>query len=166
MRKIIFITGTGSGFGRLMAITLSQAGHMVIAGMRDPDGSNAAAAKELSALPNVDVVRIDITSDASVADAFEKTISQHGGVDVLVNNAAVSGFGLLEAYSLARIREMFEVNFYGVVRTYQAVLPVMRMAKRGLIINITSGARSGPGRISRRSGLKNILQTSNKKMKK
>ena len=140
MRKIIFITGTGSGFGRLMTITLSQAGHMVIAGMRDPDGSNAAAAKELSALPNVQVARIDITSDESVAAAFERTIAQYGGVDVLVNNAAVHGYGLLEAYSLARIREMFEVNFYGVVRTYQAVLPAMRTAKKGLIINITSGA--------------------------
>jgi short-subunit dehydrogenase len=61
-------------------------------------------------------------------------------VDVLVNNAALSGFGLLEAYSLDQIRQLFEVNFYGVIRTYQAVLPAMRKAKKGLIINITSGA--------------------------
>ena len=52
----------------------------------------------------------------------------------------MSGFGLLEGYSLDQIRKMFEVNFYGVLRTYNAVLPSMRQAKSGLIINITSGA--------------------------
>lgn len=140
MAKIIFITGTSSGFGKLMTVTLSKCGHTVVAGMRDAAGRNAAVAAELGRLPNVEIADIDVTDDLSVKEAFERTFDRHGRVDVLVNNAAVTGFGLLEAYSIAAIRQMFEVNFYGVVRTYQAVLPQMREARGGLIINITSGA--------------------------
>jgi NAD(P)-dependent dehydrogenase (short-subunit alcohol dehydrogenase family) len=140
MSKVIFITGTSTGFGKLTTVTLSKAGHTVIAGMRDTTGKNEAVAKELSGLPNVEVLEIDLTDDNSVKKAFEQTLSKYGRVDVLVNNAGVSGFGLFEAYSIDQIRQMFEVNFYGVVRTYQAVLPSMRKAKSGLIINLTSGA--------------------------
>ncbi|PSL36177.1 SDR family oxidoreductase [Chitinophaga ginsengisoli] len=140
MSKTIFITGTSTGFGKLTTITLANAGHTVIAGMRNVDGKNAAAAQELSALPNVEVVEIDVTSDESVKTAFDKVLAKYGSIDVLINNAAVSGFGLLEGYTLEQIRKMFEVNFYGVLRTYNAVLPSMRAAKNGLIINITTGA--------------------------
>ncbi|MGY3211858.1 SDR family oxidoreductase [Mucilaginibacter sp. HD30] len=140
MEKIIFITGTSTGFGKLTTITLSKAGYTVIAGMRDIAGKNAAAAKELSALPKVDVVEIDVTNDDSVKNAFAGVLAKYGRVDVLINNAAVTGFGLLEAYSIDQIKQMFEVNFYGVIRTYQEVLPAMRRAQKGLIINITSGA--------------------------
>jgi len=140
MSKTIFITGTSTGFGKLTAITLAKAGHSVIAGMRSINGHNEAAAKELSALPNIEVVEIDVTSDNSVKAAFEKVLAKYGHIDVLINNAAVAGYGLLEGYSIDQVKKMFEVNFYGVLRTYQAVLPSMRKAKNGLIINITSGA--------------------------
>ena len=140
MNKIIFITGTSTGFGKLMTITLSKAGHTVIAGMRGTSGKNAEVAKELSALENVEVVNIDVTDDTSVTKAFDNVITKYGRVDVLVNNAGLAGFGLVEAYSIDQIKKFFEVNFYGVIRTYQAVLPSMRKAKSGLIINLTSGA--------------------------
>lgn len=140
MSKTIFITGTSTGFGKLTAITLANSGHSVIAGMRNVAGKNAAVAHELNTIPNIEVVEIDITSDASVKQAFEQVLTRYGKIDVLVNNAAVSGFGLLEAYSLDQVRNMFEVNVYGVLRTYQAVLPAMRKEKNGLIINLTSGA--------------------------
>ncbi|MGN6180853.1 MAG: SDR family NAD(P)-dependent oxidoreductase [Mucilaginibacter sp.] len=140
MSKTIFITGTSTGFGKLTAITLAGAGHSVIAGMRNVTGKNAAAAQELSAIANIEVVEIDVTSDDSVQHAIGQVLAKYGKIDVLVNNAAVSGFGLLEGYSLNQIRNMFEVNMYGVLRTYQAVLPAMRKEKNGLIINITSGA--------------------------
>ena len=140
MSKTIFITGTSTGFGKLMVKTLSNAGHTVIAGMRNPTGKNAAAAAELSQLPNIEVVDIDITSDESVTKAFEQVLNDHKSIDVLVNNAGVTGFGLLEGYSLEQVQKMFNTNFYGVLRTYKAVLPAMRKNKSGLIINITTGA--------------------------
>jgi NADP-dependent 3-hydroxy acid dehydrogenase YdfG len=140
MANIVLITGTSTGFGKLMTTTLATAGHTVVAGMRGTTTKNAAVAQELSALPNVEVVELDVTSDESVQQAVAQTLAKHGRIDVLVNNAGVSGFGLFEAFSIEQIRQMFEVNFYGVVRTYQAVLPAMRQAKSGLIINLTSGA--------------------------
>ncbi|WP_461109273.1 SDR family NAD(P)-dependent oxidoreductase [Spirosoma koreense] len=140
MPNVVFITGTSTGFGKLTALTLAKAGHIVVAGMRGVSTKNQAAAQELAALPNIEVVEIDVTDDASVQTAFAQVLAKYGHIDVLVNNAAVAGFGLLEGYSLDQIRAMFEVNFYGVIRTYQAVLPSMRQAKNGLIINITSGA--------------------------
>lgn len=140
MSKTILITGTSTGFGKLMAITLSKAGHTVIAGMRGVSGKNQAASKELSALANVDVTELDVTSDQSVNEAVAQALQKHGKIDVLINNAAVAGFGLLEAYSIDQIKSLFDVNFYGVIRTYQAVLPSMRKNRNGLIINLTSGA--------------------------
>lgn len=140
MSKTIFITGTSTGFGKLTAVTLANAGHSVIAGMRNTATSNAAVAAELNAIPNIEVADIDITDDASVENAFRHALDKYGKIDVLVNNAAVSGFGVLEGYSLDQIRRMFDVNVFGVLRTIQAVLPAMRKEKKGLIINITSGA--------------------------
>lgn len=139
MSKTILITGTSSGFGKLTTITLANEGHSVIAGMRDVNGRNAAVAKELAALPNVEVVELDVANDQSVTNAVQQVIKKYGTIDVLVNNAGVAGFGLLEATSLEQIKKIFEVNLFGVVRTYQAVLPSMRANKKGLIINISSG---------------------------
>ncbi|RYJ38177.1 Short-chain dehydrogenase/reductase SDR [Flavobacterium anhuiense] len=140
MSKTIFITGTSTGFGKLTAVTLANAGHSVIAGMRNTNDKNTAAAKELQAIENIEVVDIDVTDDASVRNAVEKVIIKYGKIDVLINNAAVSGFGLLEGYSVDQVRKMFDVNVYSVLRMYQAVLPSMRKEKNGLVINITTGA--------------------------
>ncbi|WP_159473415.1 SDR family oxidoreductase [Dyadobacter sp. 3J3] len=140
MSSIILITGTSTGFGKLMTITLSGAGHTVIAGMRGITGKNAEVAKELSALPHVEVVELEITSEESIQKAVDQTLEKYGKIDVLINNAAVTGYGLLEAYSIEQVKNMFDVNFLSVLRTYQAVLPSMRQNKNGLIINITSGA--------------------------
>ena len=140
MKKTILITGTSTGFGKLTALTLAKAGHTVIAAMRGTTGKNEAVAKELAAIPGIDVVELDVTSDESVKNAVKETLDKHGKIDVLVNNAGVAGFGVLEAYTLDQVRNMMEVNFYGVIRTYDAVLPSMRENKNGLIINITTGA--------------------------
>jgi len=75
MSKIIFITGTSTGFGKLTTITLAEAGYTVIAGMRDTKGKNAPVAQDLSLLPNVDIVEIDITIDKSVNTAFQGVLT-------------------------------------------------------------------------------------------
>jgi NAD(P)-dependent dehydrogenase (short-subunit alcohol dehydrogenase family) len=140
MKKIVFITGTSTGFGKLTATTLAGVGFQVLAGMRGTKGHNAQIAAEMAKIPNIDVVDIDVTDDQSVEKAFTYAIDKYGRVDVLVNNAALAGFGVLEAYTIDQIKKMFDVNFYGVIRTIQAVLPSMRAAKSGLIINISTGA--------------------------
>lgn len=140
MKKIVLVTGTSTGFGKLITQTLSKEGHTIIAAMRGVNDKNLAAAQELAALPGVDVVELDVTSDTSVQEAFEKSLAKYGHIDVLVNNAGLAGFGVTEAYTLDQVKRLFEVNFYGVLRTYNAVLPSMRARKDGLIINLSTGA--------------------------
>ncbi|MDB4923019.1 SDR family NAD(P)-dependent oxidoreductase [Mucilaginibacter sp.] len=140
MSKVILITGTSSGFGKLTATTLAADGHCVIAAMRETKGKNMEAARELSQIDNMEVVEMDVSSNQSVNDAFDHVLRHYGKIDVLVNNAAVTGFGVAEAHTLDVFRRMFETNFYGVLRTYFAVLPSMRAAKCGLIINLSTGA--------------------------
>jgi NAD(P)-dependent dehydrogenase (short-subunit alcohol dehydrogenase family) len=139
MSKTILITGTSSGFGKLSTLTLAKEGHTIIAAMRDVNGKNAEVAKELSALPKVEVVEMDVTSEDSVNSAVQQVLEKYNKVDVLINNAGVTGFGLLEATSINQIKRIFEVNLFGPIRTYQAILPSMRKQKSGLIINISSG---------------------------
>ncbi|WP_159470381.1 SDR family NAD(P)-dependent oxidoreductase [Dyadobacter sp. 3J3] len=140
MSKVILITGTSSGFGKLTAATLAKDGHTIIATMRETKGKNQASAEELGAINGVEIVEMDINTDASVEAAFESVFSKHPKLDVLINNAAVTGFGPAEGYSIHLIKKMFETNFFGVLRTYDAVLPKMRAAKDGLIINLSTGA--------------------------
>ncbi|NIJ52907.1 SDR family oxidoreductase [Dyadobacter arcticus] len=139
MSKIIFITGTSTGFGKLMTNTFSEAGHTVIATMRDMTGKNADVAMELAVLPGVQVLELDVTSDSDVDTAVANVLEQHGRIDVLINNAGIYGVGIQEAFSVAKVHQIMDVNFYGVLRLYQAILPSMRKAQDGLIINISSG---------------------------
>jgi NAD(P)-dependent dehydrogenase (short-subunit alcohol dehydrogenase family) len=140
MSNTILVTGTSTGIGKLTAKTLAKAGHKVIAAMRDTNSKNAGSAKELDAIDNIEVIEMDVTSDSSVESAIKKVIDAYGGIDVLVNNAGVAGFGLAEGYTIHQAKKIFEVNFFGPYRTYNAVLPSMRAAKSGLIINISTGA--------------------------
>lgn len=140
MSKVVLITGTSTGMGKLTAITLANAGYIVAAGMRGTKGKNEAVAQELSNIENIEVVELDVTSNESVNNAVQQVLDKHGKIDVLVNNAGLSGFGVTEAYTVDQVKNLFEVNFYGVLRTYQAVLPGMRAAKDGLIINLSTGA--------------------------
>jgi NAD(P)-dependent dehydrogenase (short-subunit alcohol dehydrogenase family) len=83
---------------------------------------------------------MDVADDASVADAIDEVMTEDGRVDVLINNAGIMYVGHTEAYSIAQVHEQMNVNFYGVIRTTQAVLPHMREAGNGLIVNTTSTA--------------------------
>src|SRR5258708_18378220 len=138
-KKTILITGTSTGFGKLTAVTLAKAGYNVIAVMRNVSNKNKGAAAELRAIPGIEVVEMDVTSDESVDRSIKYAISKYGAIDVLVNNAGVSGTGLVDAYSIDQLKRLFETNVYGILRTYKAVLPSMRSRKEGLIINISSG---------------------------
>lgn len=144
MKQIIVITGTSSGFGTLMVRTFSNAGHTVIATMRNASTKNKEVAEELGKLPGVEVVELNVSDDASVNKGVAYILEKYGKIDVLINNAAIQGNGLLEAYSIAQIQKIMDVNVYGILRLYKEVLPAMRAVKNGLIINISSSS----GRVS------------------
>lgn len=137
MTKTILITGAASGFGRDTAETLAKAGHQVFASMRDIGGRNATAAAELAAL-GITVIELDVADDASVNAGVAAVLAQAGRIDVLVNNAGLASAGVSEAFTADQAKILFNTNVVGVIRTTKAVLPTMRTAKDGLIINIGS----------------------------
>ena len=136
--KTVVITGASSGFGEGAVKAFADKGYRVWGTMRGAAGRNAAKKAALEAhSKNVSIVEMDVASDASVADGFARILAQ-GPVDVLINNAGIMYLGITEAFSVAQAKEQMETNYYGAIRTMQAVLPGMRAARSGLIINCSS----------------------------
>lgn len=137
-QKTVVITGASSGFGEGAVRAFADQGYRVWGTMRGTQGRNASKKAALEAhAPHVSIVEMDVASDASVTEGFA-TILSGGPVDVLINNAGIMYVGLTEAFSLAQARAQMETNYFGAVRTMQAVLPTMRAAGSGLIINTSS----------------------------
>jgi len=133
-QSVALITGTSSGIGRAAALALKAAGFMTIATAR-----RVADIEELKA-KGCDTVQLDVTDDASMQNAVRTVESAHGRLDVLVNNAGYGQYGPVEEVPMDAVRRQFEVNVFGLVRMCQLVLPGMRRAGRGRIINVSSVA--------------------------
>src|SRR3989441_8309578 len=129
MSQTVLVTGASSGIGQAIAQLLAQRGYNVFGTARKP----AAAPRT-----GITMVALDVRSDDSVRTCVERVLSQAGRLDVLVNNAGYNLMGAAEETSLAEAKAQFETNFFGVVRMVNAVLPAMRKAGSGKIINIGS----------------------------
>jgi NAD(P)-dependent dehydrogenase (short-subunit alcohol dehydrogenase family) len=130
IQKIALVTGASSGIGQATARLLARRGYRVIGTSRDPSAGER--------LPAVELVPLDVRSDASVSACIEAVLRQEGRIAVLVNNAGYELAGALEEVTLDEAKAQFETNFFGVVRMVRSVLPVMRRQRRGRIINISS----------------------------
>lgn len=129
-QKVVVITGASSGIGEATARHLAQNGYRVFGGARDPSRAKAISDVTFGAL--------DVTDDASVANFVDLVLAEAGRIDVLINNAGVSLVGPVENTSIAEAAKVFDVNVYGPLRMIRAILPSMRSARSGLIINISS----------------------------
>lgn len=139
---VVLITGTSTGFGRLMAEGFAKNGARVIATMRDLNGKNAAAAQELQshtglATP-IEVVEIDVLSDESVASGVGRAIESAGRIDILVSNAGIVVPGPVELQPPAAFISNLDTNLGGALRMYRAVVPQMRAQGGGTIIQMSS----------------------------
>lgn len=134
MSKTILITGATSGIGRDAAHFFAEAGHRVIA-----CGRNEKALGELAAA-GLHAVRMDVTDDASIAEAAREvdTITRGAGVDVLINNAGYGLVGPLEVLSDADVRHQFDTNVFGLLAVTRTFLPAMRENGSGTIVNVSS----------------------------
>jgi NAD(P)-dependent dehydrogenase (short-subunit alcohol dehydrogenase family) len=144
-KKVVLITGSSTGFGRLFTETLAGKGHTVFATMRDPGGRNAKNASEIRALVERDslpihVLELDVTDDDSVERAVDAAITKTGGIDVAINNAGYYLSGLAEAVTTEQAQRLMDTNFFGPVRVNRAVLPHMRRQRSGVLMHISSGA--------------------------
>ncbi|MEM7076556.1 MAG: SDR family oxidoreductase [Pseudomonadota bacterium] len=138
--RTIVVTGASSGFGAGAVRAFAARGDRVWGTMRDIEGRNAAKRADLEAVSSlVSIVEMDVTDDMSVAEGFARILGD-GPVDVLINNAGIMYIGMTEAYTVAQARAQMDTNYFGAIRAMQAVLPAMRQAGSGLIINTSSVA--------------------------
>ena len=127
---VVLITGTSSGIGRAIASAFAAKGFEVFGTSRNPQRNEPIAGVEL--LP------LDVSDQASVASAVSTVIQRAGRIDVLVNNAGVGIFGAAEESSIAQAQELFDTNFFGLIRVTNEVLPHLRAQGSGRIVNISS----------------------------
>lgn len=128
----ILISGCSSGIGAATAAALVRSGHTVYATARKVESLT-----ELEAL-GCHLLKLDVTSEDSMAAAVKTVEAEHGRVGALINNAGFGEYGPIEESDLVRVRAMFETNVFGLARLSQLVLPGMRQARTGRIINLGS----------------------------
>jgi NAD(P)-dependent dehydrogenase (short-subunit alcohol dehydrogenase family) len=130
--RVVLITGASSGIGEATAFELARRGFVVYGAARRLDRMAGIAAK------GVHVLEMDVTDDASITAGVDTVLREQGRIDVLVNNAGYGSYGALEDVPIAEARRQFEVNIFGLARLTQLVLPHMRTAGRGTIVNVSS----------------------------
>lgn len=135
----VLITGTSKGIGYETALMFARAGHQVFATMRNPAQSDLGQVAAKENLP-IAISVLDVDSDESVRSEIGRIIAEDGPIDVLVNNAGVEAFGAVEELPLSVFRSTMETNYFGCIRTIQAVAGQMRERRSGCIVNISSVA--------------------------
>lgn len=132
MRKVIIVTGASSGMGKDFAMHLLKQGHIVygmarrVEKMKDIEEAGGKA------------VQLDITNEEQIESAVKQVRLEQGKIDVLINNAGYAVYGTVEEVPIEMARRQFEVNIFYLASLTQKVIPVMREAKSGTIINISS----------------------------
>jgi NAD(P)-dependent dehydrogenase (short-subunit alcohol dehydrogenase family) len=139
-QKVAVVTGSSSGIGYETALTLARNGFLTYATMR-----NLAKSENIKSIATIEklsirINQLDVTDDKSVNNAVQATVSEAGTIDLLVNNAGYALSGAFEDVAMEEVKDQYETNVFGVIRTTQAVLPIMRRQKSGIIVNISSGA--------------------------
>ena len=141
--KTIILTGASSGLGLNTAKYLCSKGNHVIATMRDIDARNSDMKDELLQYAltqngQIEVLELDITCEQSTTTFIKKIVTKASNIDCLINNAGLGALGFIESFSLAQAKQVFDVNFFGVLSLTNAMLPVLRKNNESLIINISS----------------------------
>ncbi|SPT64234.1 MULTISPECIES: SDR family oxidoreductase [Actinomadura] len=138
------VTGANKGIGYAIAAGLAARGMTVLIGARDPGLGEKAAASLRDAGHDARAVTLDVTDPATVQAAARRVGDTTGRLDVLVNNAGISGGAdhLPDEADLDAVHRVFDTNLYGVIRVTNAMLPMLRRSPAGRIVNISSGTSS------------------------
>ncbi|MGA9152846.1 MAG: SDR family NAD(P)-dependent oxidoreductase, partial [Candidatus Nitrosopolaris sp.] len=133
----MLVTGSSSGKGFETSPNIARAGFYTYATMRNFDKSSKIV--DLAKKHNLPIEsELDVTDDKSVKDTIDIIVAKQRRVDIIVNNAGYGSVGAVEDFSIGEIKAQFETNFFGAVRVIQAVLPLMREQRYGIIVNISS----------------------------
>lgn len=142
---IALVTGANRGIGKETARGLGQRGASVLLGARDLAAGETAAQELVGEGLDVRAVAIDVTDQRSINQAAAWTDDRFGRLDILINNAGALrelGFPAPSEVSIEDVRATYEVNTFGPIAVIQAMLPLLRRAQRGRIVNVTSGLAS------------------------
>ena len=164
MDKVAIVTGSSSGIGFETALALARDGYHTYATMRDTKKGNKILEIAKKENLQIRVVELDVNNEDTIKKAIKVILDEKKRIDVLVNNAGYFLVGCLEDLTISDLKDQFETNFFGVVRTIQAVLPTMRNQKSGTIVNVSSVAgRIGfpvtPGYISAKFALEGLSES-------
>jgi NAD(P)-dependent dehydrogenase (short-subunit alcohol dehydrogenase family) len=142
--RTALVTGANKGIGRAIAEGLAERGMTVLIGARDPGLGEKAAASLREAGHDARAVALDVTDPAAVEAAARAIAASPGRLDVLVNNAGISGgaLHLPDEADMDAVRRVFDTNLFGVMRVTNAMLPLLRRAPAARIVNISSGTSS------------------------
>ena len=148
MKSVILVTGASTGIGRLTAVTLAAAGHVVYASMRDIAGRNAAHVRELRDWSfahghDLRAVELDVLSQPSADAAVRTIVAEQGRLDVVVHNAGHLVIGPTEAFTPEEMTRVFDTNVLGAQRVNRAALPVLRRQESGLLLWVGSTTTRG-----------------------
>ena len=127
---VVLVTGVSSGIGLAVASALAAKGFEVFGTSRNPQRTQP--------IPGVELVQLDVTDAASATGAVSSVIQRAGRIDILVNNAGIGVIGAAEESSITQAQQIFDTNFFGLVRLTRAVLPHLRAQGSGRILNISS----------------------------
>ncbi|GAB2887763.1 SDR family oxidoreductase [Microbulbifer echini] len=137
MSKVVLITGTSTGLGLSLAIKMAELGYCVYATMRDlAKATPLQEAAERGA--GLKVLPLDVQNMDTIQRCVDTIIREQGHIDILINNAGAGFVKSTEMASEAEIHWVMDVNYLGVVRCTKAVLPYMRKARSGRVVNISS----------------------------
>jgi NAD(P)-dependent dehydrogenase (short-subunit alcohol dehydrogenase family) len=142
--RVWLITGATSGFGLALAEAALAAGDIVVGAARSPDRLDGLVASHPG---RVTAVQLDVTDTGRCAAVVEEVAARFGRIDVLVNNAGRTQVGALEETTERELRDLFDLHFFGPAMLTRAVLPHMRRAGRGAVVQMSSvgGQVTAPG---------------------
>ncbi|MFB5600073.1 MAG: SDR family oxidoreductase [Nitrososphaeraceae archaeon] len=140
-KKVAIVTGSSSGIGLETSLLLARNGFYTYATTRNLEKSKSIDnLKQKREKLSLEFLQLDVNNDKSVKKAIQTIKAEQERIDVLVNNAGYALVGPLEELSVEEFREQFETNVFGVIRVTQAVLPMMRRQRNGIIVNVSSVA--------------------------
>jgi NAD(P)-dependent dehydrogenase (short-subunit alcohol dehydrogenase family) len=142
-KRVWLVTGASRGIGAKIVAAALAHGDAVVATARNAQ----TVVERFGEQPGLLAVQLDVTNESQAADVARAAVEHFGRIDVLVNNAGFGVLGAVEEASADEVRRLYETNVFGLLNVTRGVLPFMRQARRGHVINISSvgGFRSGAG---------------------
>lgn len=143
--KNVLITGANKGIGFEVARQLAQSGYFVYMGSRDKiKGQDAIKKLKDMGISNAEFIELDVTNIDSIQKAEQRLESKVDSLDVLINNAGISGAQpqRMSSIKIEDLRKVFDTNFFGAVQTTQQFIPLLKKSDEPRIVNVSSGLGS------------------------